>query len=377
MIPLFPTWRWFGPDDPIPLAHIAQTGARGIVTALHGVPAPWPEEAIRARKAEIEAAGLVWAVVESIPVTDPIKRGGPGRDAEVAGWAETLRNLAAAGIDTVCYNFMPVLDWTRTELTWRMPTGALALRFDPADLAAWDAHGLGRTEGDDATRRRWREIGPDAQAALDHAILSGLPGSDRGYGHDEFRAALEAYDGLGADDLRANLAAFLRDVVPVAEAAGIRLGIHPDDPPMPLFGLPRVVSNGDDLQAVLDAAPSRANGLTFCTGSLGARADNDLPALAARFAGRIAFAHLRNVRREPGGAFHEADHLGGSTDMPAVLRPLMAEAARRDAPLPFRPDHGHAIGPDAERRFNPGYTFAGRLRGLSELMGAQTVLASL
>jgi len=305
------TWRWFGDRDPITLAQVRQTGATGVVTALHDIPngEVWPVEAIEARRAQIEAAGLVWSVVESVPVHEDVKRGGPLRDRAVAAYQQTIRNLAACGIDLVCYNFMPVLDWSRTDLGYPLEDGTWALRFDADQLAAFDLFLLRRpgaaAEYDAEQTARARAVldamDDEARERLVDTILLGLPGSEERYTLDEFRGALATYDDVDADALRANLSSFLREVVPVAEEVGLRLAIHPDDPPRPLFGLPRVVSTAEDAQHLLDAAPSPANGLTMCIGSYGSRADNDVVAMTRRFAERIYFAHLRSVRLQDGG----------------------------------------------------------------------------
>ena len=302
------TWRWFGPADPIGLDEIRQTGATGIVTALHEIPngEAWPLEAIRERKTMIEAAGLSWSVVESVPVPEAIKQGRPGRDAPIAAYQQTLRNLAACGIDTVCYNFMPVLDWTRTDLTWPLPDGALALRFDQTAFAAFDLYLLQRPgaegeydEDEKAEARRYLE-GLDAAGRdkLINTLIAGLPGAEEHYTLERFRGVLAEYAEIDAERLREHLGHFLKAVIPVAEEVGIRLAIHPDDPPRPLLGLPRVVSTPEDAQWLLDAVPSPANGLTLCTGSYGVRADNDLAGMARRFGPHIYFAHLRSTRRE-------------------------------------------------------------------------------
>jgi mannonate dehydratase len=383
MKPLVPSWRWFGPDDPIPLSHIRQTGATGVVTSLHHL-APgtgWSDAEVAARRAEIAAEGLSWEVVESIPVTDEIKtRSGDWR-AHVDAWCASVAALGRAGVPVVCYNFMPVLDWTRTELEWHYPNGARALRYDAVDCAMWDIHVLGRSgaAADHApvaelARHRFETATEAEIEAIGHAILVGLPGADRGYSVAEFRERLALYAGVDDARLRANLAAFMAEVVPVAREAGVRLAIHPDDPPFPLFGLPRVVSVMADYDALFDAVPDPVNGMTLCAGSLGSRADNDVLAIARRFVGRIHFAHLRNVSVDGLGGFHEAAHLEGRVDMAALMAHLMEENTRRPVPIPFRPDHGHILGPDAEGRFNHGYTFAGRLRGLSELRGIEAGL---
>ena len=379
------TWRWFGPLDDIRLEEIRQTGATGIVTALHEIPygEVWPEDAIRARQAMIAAAGLRWSVVESLPVHEDVKRGSGDLGRIFANYRESLRNLGRCGIRTVCYNFMPVVDWTRTDLAYAMPTGAVALRFDAVRQAAFDVLMLQRpgAEADHppavvAAARDWLARAGDAeQATLLNAIMAGLPGAyDRDY-IPGMRRMLENYRGIDAAALKSHLARFLRDVVPAAEEAGIALCMHPDDPPRPIFGLPRIVSNRQDLADLVAMVPSRANGITFCTGSLGAGVANDVPALAREFAPHTAFLHLRNVTKEADGSFHEADHLGGDVDMPAVIAAFLAEVARRraegraDAELPFRPDHGHVLLSDAGRRAHPGYTLIGRLRGLAELRG--------
>lgn len=386
------TWRWFGPSDPITLADIRQTGATGIVTALHEVPngEVWPVDAILERKETIEAAGLAWSVVESVPVHEDVKSGGPRRDEAIAAYAATLRNLATCGIDLVCYNFMPVLDWTRTDVAYRLPGGGWALRFDADALAAFDLHIL-RREGaeadfDDDGRARARSyadaLDDDGRERLTRTILAGLPGSEESYSLDEFRAEIARYRDIDADGLRANMRRFLDEVVPVAEAAGVRLAVHPDDPPRPILGLPRIVSTAEDAQWLLDAVPSPANGLTLCVGSYAERADNDVVAMARRFASRVYFAHLRSVQREANPAsFHEAEHIGGDVDMVAVVAELVREQRRRQAAggprLPMRPDHGHQLLEDQHRVSNPGYSLIGRLKGLAELRGLELAVERL
>lgn len=386
------TWRWFGDHDPITLAQVRQTGATGVVTALHDIPngEVWPVEAIEARRAQIEAAGLVWSVVESVPVHEDVKRGGPLRDRAVAAYQQTIRNLAACGIDLVCYNFMPVLDWSRTDLGYPLEDGTWALRFDADQLAAFDLFLLRRpgaaAEYDAEQTARARSVldamDDAARERLVDTILLGLPGSEERYTLDEFRDALATYDDVDADALRANLASFLREVVPVAEEVGLRLAIHPDDPPRPLFGLPRVVSTAEDAQHLLDAAPSPANGLTMCIGSYGSRADNDVVAMTRRFAERIYFAHLRSVRLQDGGrSFYEAPHIAGDADMVAVIAALVAEERRREREggprLPMRPDHGQRMLDDQFRETYPGYSLIGRLKGLAELRGVEQAVRAL
>jgi mannonate dehydratase len=379
-------FRWYGDSDPVPLAHIAQAGATGIVTAIHEIydGAPWPDEAIARRKAVIEAAGLRWSVVESIPVHPSIKLGTPERARFIGHWQDTLAALARNGIGTVCYNFMPVVDWTRTELRHPMPNGALALRFDAVDFAAYDVFVLRRPGAESdypATRLAEAQVRLDrldeaAIARIERNLIAGLPATEMKYDRAGFLRALASYDGITPADLAGHLDHFLRAVVPVAEELGINLCIHPDDPAFSLFGLPRVVSDAADIRRIFAAADTRTNGLTFCTGSFGTRADNDLTAMAREFAPRIHFTHLRNVTREPDGSFHESDHLGGSSDLPEVIAVLLGEQARRreegraDWRLPLRPDHGHLMADDLVKdRINPGYSLIGRLRGLAELRG--------
>jgi mannonate dehydratase len=379
-------FRWYGPNDPVPLAHIRQAGATGIVTALHHIydGAAWPLDQIMAQKAAIEAEGMEWSVVESVPVHNSIKLGTGDRERHIDRYKDTLRAIAGAGIGTVCYNFMPVLDWTRTELRHRMPSGALALRFDAVDFAAYDLFVIRRhgAESDyDAARvaaaaARMASMDEDRAALIERNLIAGLPASERQYDRARFLEALGEYAGVGRDDLHANLAHFLRAVVPVAEEVGVRLCVHPDDPAFPLFGLQRIVSTADDVRRILAAVDSPANGLTFCTGSFGTRADNDLTAMVREFGPNIHFAHLRNVTRELDGSFHESDHLGGSADVPAVIIALLDEQERRradgraDWQIPLRPDHGHLMADDlAKDRINPGYSLIGRLRGLAEIRG--------
>ena len=379
------TWRWFGPTDPVTLTHIKQAGASGIVTALHDY-APgevWPLRDITALQARIEEAGLSWDVCESIWMPDAIKLKGAGATAEIAAWIETMRNLARAGVKTICYNFMPLLDWTRTDLRFEIEGQGQALRFDMVDFVVFDVHILARPNAQAdhapdllaAAQMRWGHMTKPEIAALEANIIAGLPGSAKGFTRADLLAGIESFASLSHRDLQANLAAFLSVVVPEAEALGVRLAIHPDDPPFPLFGLPRCVSTAQDLAFILDAVRSAANGLTLCTGSLGARADNDLPDMARRFGAHIHFAHLRNVQREGDGSFHEAAALGGSTDMIAVLAALRAaEQGQPARAIPMRPDHGHLLAFEQQQKTNPGYSYLGRLKGLAELRGALAAL---
>ncbi|MBX6321867.1 MAG: mannonate dehydratase [Rhodospirillaceae bacterium] len=389
------TWRWFGPGDPVPLQHIRQAGATGIVTALHHIPngTVWPVEEILKRKAEIEAAGLTWWVVESIPVSEEIKTGTGRWREHLDAYCQSIRNLAACGIRTVCYNFMPVIDWTRTDLAYALPDGALALRFDATVFAAFDLFILRRpgAEGDydpariDAARRLHATLDEAAKERLVRTLIAGLPGAEETYTLDMLRTALALYDEMGTQGLRSRLGAFLDVVVPVAAEVGVRLAIHPDDPPRPLLGLPRIVSTAADARWILDRVDEPANGLTFCTGCYGVRPDNDLVAMARTFGERIHFLHLRATRRDADDpeSFHEAAHLEGDVDMVGVIREVVLEERRRcsegraDAAIPMRPDHGHLMLDDIGKRVNPGYSAIGRLKGLAELRGVALAVERL
>jgi mannonate dehydratase len=396
------TWRWFGPADKVTLWDIRQAGAEGIVTSLYHVPPgqAWTRAEIRARIAEVEThddgtpSGLTLDVIESIPVSETIKTAAPGREAHVEAWIESMANCAAEGIGVICYNFMPVLDWTRTDLKHRRPNGARALRYDLADFAAFDIHVLNRAGAEAdyapavvaeaaACAAAWDTAARDRLAGN---ILAGLPGSVERWTLESFRARLATYEGITAEDLRANMAWFLERVVPVAERLGVRLCCHPDDPPWTLFGLPRIMSTEADYAWLVNVVPSPANGITFCTGSLGARGDNDLVGMVRRLGRHISFLHLRNVRREADTvpcSFFEDDHLGGSADMVAVIRAVVDEQNRRraegraDWQIPMRPDHGQEILTDAERVGAPGYPAVGRLKGLAELRGAMLALQAV
>jgi mannonate dehydratase len=384
------TWRWFGPDDPVLLEHAKQAGATGIVTALHHVSGAWSETEVLKRRKLIEDAGLRWSVVESIPVDNAIKTRSNGFQHSIDDWIASLRACARAGVTTICYNFMPVVDWTRTNLMWLLPTGGYALRFDMVDFAVYDLFVLERPAAREAyspelaaaAEQRFRAMGAEEKDQLERNIIAGLPGADFSYDRAAFRRLLATYEGIGPAELRAHLVAFLREVVPVAEEEGTRLGIHPDDPPFSLFGLPRIVSTADDIRALLEAVDAPANGLTFCVGSYGARPDNNIPEMVREFASRIHFAHLRNVTREPDGSFYEAEHLDGDSDMIAIVAALMGEEVRRraegreDWEIPMRPDHGHLLLDDIGKRVNPGYSCIGRLKGLAELRGVMRALAA-
>ncbi len=388
------TWRWFGPKDPVQLLHARQAGATGIVTALHHLPngAVWTPDEIANTKGLIEAAGLRWSVVESIPVSEDIKTRSGAWQQHIDAYCQSIRNLAAGGVDTVCYNFMPVLDWTRTDLTYPTAEGGFALRFDADAFAAFDLFILRRpgAEADHPADRIARAeallaaMSEADQDKLTRTIIAGLPGAEESYTLAMFQTALDRYQEVGENGLRQNLADFVKIIAPVAAEAGIRLGIHPDDPPRALLGLPRVLSTAADARWFLSQVDLPQHGLTFCTGSYGVRADNDLPAMAAEFADRINFVHLRATKREADpDSFHEAGHLDGDVDMVAVIRVLVAEQRRRQATgradwrLPMRPDHGHLLIDDVGKKVNPGYSAIGRLKGLAELRGVMRAVEAL
>ena len=379
------TMRWFGPSDQVTLRDIRQAGATGIVTALHEIANGdvWPQAAIAARQAEIEAAGLVWSVVESLPVHEAIKTRGADRDRLIENYRQSLTNLAACGIRTITYNFMPVIDWTRTDLAWTMPDGARALRFELEAAAVFDIHILRRSGAEqdyspalvESAGRRFAGMDTDARRLLEKTIIAGLPGSEETFTADRFRDALAQYDAIDAEGLRANHIAFLEAVCPLADALDMRLVVHPDDPPFALFGLPRVVSTEADVTTLFARVPNRSNGLCFCAGSFGARADNDLPGMIERLGDRIGFLHLRSVQREPNGAFHEAAHLAGDADMVALVAAIHALQTREGRSIPMRPDHGHQMLDDLAKQTLPGYSLLGRMRGLAELRGLERGIA--
>ncbi|MAT95121.1 MAG: mannonate dehydratase [Halioglobus sp.] len=387
------TWRWFGPQDPVSLENIVQAGASGVVTSLHHIPTgeAWPLQDIVERRQMIEAAGLTWDVVESIPVHNDLKtRSGDYRQL-LDNYRESVRNVGAAGVPVVCYNFMPVVDWTRTNLDYALPNASRALRFEMSDFAAYDVHILARENAAadydpqvlQRAEARLAAMTDEEKALLEKNIIAGLPGGEGSYDRDGIRAAIAGFIALGTEGMRANLFAFLEAVVPVAEEAGVRLCIHPDDPPFSLFGLPRVVSTAADARALLAAVPSPNNGLTLCAGSFGARADNDLVGMVREFGPQVHFVHLRNIVREADGSFYESEHLDGDNDMVGLIGALLDEEQRRADEgrtdrIPMRPDHGHALGDEIGRPgVNPGYSYGGRLKGLAELRGVIHTLEHL
>lgn len=388
------TWRWFGPTDSVSLENIIQAGASGVVTSLHHIPTGelWPLEDILERKALIEASGLRWDVIESIPLHNDIKTRTGDYLRYIENYRQSVINVARCGIDVVCYNFMPVVDWTRTNLMYRLPNASHALRFEMSDFAAYDLYilerkGADESYSDEITQRAkasFEAMNETQREQLEQNIIAGLPGGEGSYSRESIKVAIETFIALGEEGMRENLLLFLEEIIPVAEREGVRLCIHPDDPPFSLFGLPRVVSTADDYRRLIARVPSQANGLTLCAGSFGARGDNDLVGMVKEFGEYIHFVHLRNVSREDDGSFCEAEHLGGDTDMVALIGALMDQeasrkvAGRADWRIPMRPDHGHLLGDEVGRKdVNPGYSFAGRLKGLAELRGVMHTLAAL
>ncbi len=379
------TMRWFGPSDPVRLRDIRQAGATEVVTALHEIPngAVWEVDAIARRKADVRASGLDWTVVESLPVNETLKTRSGDWDRLIDQYRQSLRNLAACGIRVVTYNFMPLLDWTRTDLGWELPDGARALRFEAVAVAAYDLFILRRPGAADAydaatqaaAEARYAAMDDAARATLERTIIAGLPGSEEGFTSPQFLRAIDTYADIDAARLRANHIAFLEAVCPLADELGVQLVVHPDDPPFPIFGLPRVVSTEADVADLFARVPNASNGLCLCTGSFGVRADNDLPGMVERLGSRIGFLHLRSVEREADGAFHEAAHLEGGAQMAAVVAAVHRLSVREGRSIPMRPDHGHQMLDDLNRTTNPGYSLLGRMRGLAELRGLEQGIA--
>jgi len=382
------TWRWYGPKDPVSLSDVKQAGATGIVNALHHIPngEVWSVDEIQKRKNEIEAAGLTWDVVESLPVHEKIKTRTGDFQQIIENYKISMRNLASCGVYVICYNFMPILDWTRTRLDMPLEDGSLALEYNAAELRIFDLCILKREAASreynaqeiQAAKDQFEKLSDSEIQRISDNMLKGLPGSEEGYTMEEFKTMLATYQGIDADQLRSHLVQFLSEIIPLAEDLGIRMCIHPDDPPFTLLGLPRIVSTQSDYQYIFDQVPSLSNGITFCTGSLGVRADNDLPAIFDAFASRVHFLHLRSTKRDADGNFYEADHLTGDVDMFEIIKRVLKEQRRRaaenrkDAAIPMRPDHGHQMLDDLVKpKINPGYSAIGRLRGLAELRGLE------